>query len=293
MQVVSTIKNLREITKKARRAGQTIGLVPTMGFLHDGHISLMRRARQENDVVVVSIFVNPTQFGPSEDLDAYPRNAVRDKALMVEEAVDVVFMPNVEQLYPDEFTTFVEVEGPMAQVLCGQSRPTHFRGVTTIVAKLFHLVAPDRAYFGQKDAQQVAVIQQMVRDLDFDLQVVICPTVRETDGLAMSSRNTYLSPRQRAEAVVLSKSLFEAREVIAGGERRAGAVAQGIKVRISEVPDAVIDYIAVVDARTLADLDTLTGEVLIAVAARFGGTRLIDNIRVAVSIHEGCSITGR
>lgn len=282
MEIVEANSELRKAVKKARRKGHSIGFVPTMGYLHEGHLSLMRQARQDNDVVVVSIFVNPTQFGPNEDLDAYPRDAARDKALMAGENVDLAYFPNVEQLYPEGYTTYVNVEGPMAQVLCGRSRPVHFRGVTTIVTKLFHLVSPDRAYFGQKDAQQVAIIQQMVKDLDFDLEVVVCPIVRETDGLAMSSRNTYLSPQHRADAVVLSQSLFKARDMISKGERQAETLLQQIEANILAVPGAVIDYIAIVDAQTLSDVSWLDGEILIALAVKLGGTRLIDNIRIRV-----------
>ncbi len=282
MKTIENKEALRRAVADARRSGHTIGFVPTMGYLHEGHLSLMRRARRENDLVVTSIFVNPTQFGPNEDLDAYPRDIERDSALMVQEKVDLAYLPSANQLYPEGYTTYVEVKGPMTQALCGLSRPRHFRGVTTIVTKLFHLVAPDRAYFGQKDAQQVAVIKQMTADLDFDIEIVVCPTVREADGLAMSSRNAYLSAQHRQDAVALSKSLFEARERIEGGERRAEAVLQRITERIGAVPDAVIDYISVVDAGTLSDLETLRGEVLIAVAVKLGGTRLIDNIQVEV-----------
>ena len=280
MEIIKSKTALRTILKSSRSAGKSVGFVPTMGFLHAGHLSLMHRARQENDLVVVSIFVNPTQFGPNEDLDAYPRDAERDTALMLSEDVDIAFFPPAEEIYPRGFTTYVTVEGPMTHVLCAKSRPTHFRGVTTVVAKLFHLVTPDKAYFGQKDAQQVAVIQQMVKDLDFDLQVVVCPIKREADGLAMSSRNTYLSPRQRSDAVVLFQSLAEARQMIASGERSASAVARSIEKRIKPVQDAVIDYISVVDAETLADLERLEGKILIALAVKFGKTRLIDNISI-------------
>ncbi|MCP4694514.1 MAG: pantoate--beta-alanine ligase [Desulfobacterales bacterium] len=282
MQIIDSKKELRPIIRRARRSGQTIGLVPTMGFLHEGHLSLMRRARRENDLVVVSVFVNPSQFGPNEDLDAYPRDHERDKELMAGEKVDLMYFPTVEDLYPDGFTTFVEVEGPMTRVMCGRSRPIHFRGVTTIVAKLFNLATPDRAYFGQKDAQQAAVIQQMARDLNFDLDVVICETVREADGLAMSSRNSYLTPRQRVDALAISRSLFEAREMIEKGERRSAEVIRRIESRVNETREAVIDYVVVVDARTLADLETVRGEILIAAAVVLGNARLIDNVRMTL-----------
>ena len=281
MEIIESAEALKGHLKKSRSAGKSIGFVPTMGFLHEGHLSLMRRARQENDLVVVSIFVNPHQFGPNEDLAAYPRDAQRDAELMRSANVDVAFFPAVETIYPQGFKTYVEVQGPITQNLCGKSRPTHFRGVTTVVTKLFHLVAPDRAYFGQKDAQQVAVIRQMVRDLDFNLQVVVCPIQREADGLAMSSRNTYLSPQQRADAVILYRALCEAaRQIQEGGQRSAKAVVQSIKKRIGTIPDAVIDYVEVVKADDLTALETVEGEILIALAAKFGKTRLIDNFQL-------------
>lgn len=282
MRLIHSLADLRTAIAQAKAAGHSIGLVPTMGYLHEGHLSLIRRARQENDRVVVSIFVNPTQFGPNEDLEAYPRDAERDMALMRAAETDIAFFPTREALYPQGYTTYVQVEGPMTQTLCGRSRPTHFRGVTTIVAKLFHLVEPQRAYFGQKDAQQVAVIEKMVRDLNFNLQVVVCPIVREADGLAMSSRNTYLSAQQRTDACVLSQALFEARDQVTEGERHAATIGRLIRGRIMAVPDAQIDYVSIVDANTLADLETLTGEVLIAVAVKLGRTRLIDNLRINV-----------
>lgn len=283
MIIVKSKEALRDHIRKSRSAGKTIGFVPTMGFLHDGHLSLMRRARQENDLVVVSIFVNPTQFGPNEDLAAYPRDSRRDTALMQSVDVDFAFFPEAEVIYPRGFKTYVEVQGPITQVLCGKSRPTHFRGVTTVVAKLFNLVAPDRAYFGQKDAQQVAVIRQMVRDMDFDLQVVVCPIQREPDGLAMSSRNTYLSPRQRADAVILHHCLCEAeRQIQKDGQRSARAVVQSIRERIGTVPDAVVDYVEVVRADDLTALESLEGEILIALAVKFGKTRLIDNLQLKI-----------
>jgi pantoate--beta-alanine ligase len=282
MQIVETKEELRKTIANARQSEKSIGFVPTMGYLHEGHLSLMRQARRENDLVVTSIFVNPTQFGPNEDLETYPRDPQRDKELMSKAKVDLAYFPTVEQIYPQGFTTYVDVKGPLTQALCGRSRPRFFRGVATVVAKLFNLVAPDRAYFGRKDAQQSIVIQQMVKDLDFNLDVVVCPTVREADGLAMSSRNAYLSPQHRADAVVLSQSLNEARDMIAKGERQAKVVSEHIKARIDEVSDAVIDYISVVDGRNLADLDILGGKTLIALAVKLGGTRLIDNIHIDI-----------
>lgn len=282
MQVIDNKVQLRAALRQGRAGGKSVGFVPTMGYLHDGHAALIDRARRESDLVVVSVFVNPTQFGPNEDLAAYPRDADRDLALMRARGVDLAFFPAVEDLYPPGYTTYVTVEGPMTQTLCGRSRPGHFRGVATIVTKLFHLVAPDRAYFGQKDCQQVAVIQQMVRDLDFDVEIVACPTVREADGLAMSSRNVYLSPVLRAQAPRIAQALFEAREMIAKGERRATVLAEYLKKSIATIDSAVIDYVSIADSKTLSDLEILSGEVLIAVAVRVGPTRLIDNIRVEV-----------
>lgn len=282
MQTLKTKRAIRDVVRRARDVGQTIGFVPTMGYLHDGHLSLMRRARMENDLVVVSIFVNPTQFGPHEDLEAYPRDVQRDMDLMEAEKVDLVFLPDVEELYPTGYATFVELEGPITKVLCGTARPIHFRGVATIVAKFFNLFCPDRAYFGQKDAQQAAVIRQMARDLDFSSQIVVCPTVREADGLAMSSRNAYLTPDQRADAVVISQSLAKAQEEVGRGQRDAAALIEMMTERINSKPDAIIDYIAVVDAQTLSRVETLRGEILIAVAVQFGKSRLIDNIQIEV-----------
>ena len=282
MQIIKTKGELKTAIHAARKNGKTIGFVPTMGFLHEGHLSLMRRARQENDLVVASIFVNPTQFAPNEDLDAYPRDARRDIDLMTAAAVDIAFFPTVEELYPKGYMTYVEIEGPMTQVLCGQSRPSHFRGVTTIVSKLFNIITPQLAYFGQKDAQQAALIRKMAADLDFDLQIVVCPTVREPDGLAMSSRNTYLTPRQRADAPMLNRALRDAGKMIEKGERNATAVSDMIIAMVGAIDGAQIDYVSVVDAGTLAQTQTISGEVLIALAVKFGKTRLIDNIQIKV-----------
>jgi pantoate--beta-alanine ligase len=283
MQVIATIPELRAAIKQSQTAHKTIGFVPTMGYLHEGHLSLIRRARQENDVVVVSIFVNPTQFAPHEDLATYPRDHERDLALLHTASADIVFLPAVEELYPSGYTTYVQVEGSISTTLCGVSRPTFFRGVATIVTKLFHIVTPQRAYFGQKDAQQAGVIKKMVKDLNFDIEIVVCPTVREKDGLAMSSRNTYLTPTQRAQAVGISQALFEARALIENGEHRASHIRQSIETRIAAIDDAVIDYVSIVDATTLADVETLSGETLIAAAVKVGKTRLIDNIQVQIS----------
>lgn len=282
MRVVHTKDQLRAALKQVRATGRSVGFVPTMGYLHKGHLSLVRRAREENDIVVVSVFVNPAQFGPNEDLEAYPRDLQRDLAMLDGERTDVVFCPSVEELYPAGYTTYVNVRGPMTRTLCGRSRPGHFQGVATIVTKLFHLVAPQKAYFGQKDAQQVAVVEQMTRDLDFDVEVVACPTVREPDGLAMSSRNTYLTEAQRVQAPLIHQALQDARRMVAQGERRARVVAEQVKKNLAVIDSGIIDYVSIADARTLADLETLAGEVLIAVAIQLGRTRLIDNIRFEV-----------
>jgi pantoate--beta-alanine ligase len=273
---------LREAVQTAKSKGQRIGFVPTMGFLHEGHLSLMRRARAENDIVVTSVFVNPTQFAPHEDLDTYPRDAEKDAAMMRAEGVDIAFFPTVETIYPGGYATYVTVEGSLTQGLCGRSRPIFFRGVTTVVAKLFNLVTPHRAYFGQKDAQQAAVIRQMVKDLDFDLEVVVCPIVREPDGLAMSSRNAYLTPQQRADAPTLNRALRAARDRVVAGEREAAVIKAGIEKEIQALAEAVIDYVEVVDADSMEALDTIAGRILIAVAVALGRTRLIDNIQIEV-----------
>jgi len=253
-----------------------------MGFLHAGHVSLMRRAKVETDVVVVSVFVNPTQFGAGEDLDAYPRDRQRDCERMTKEKVDIAFFPETETIYTGGHATFVEVEGRMTHVLCGRSRPTHFKGVTTVITKLLNMVLPDRAYFGQKDAQQVCVVKQMVRDLDFDVQIVTCPIVRESDGLAMSSRNAYLTPEQRSQAPILYHSLCEAKTMIERGERSAPAIVERLEKQLKTIENATIDYVAVVDAATLEELERIEGATLIALAVKLGKTRLIDNVRVEV-----------
>lgn len=278
---VDRIEGVREAVAKARQRGLSIGLVPTMGALHAGHVSLIRAARAETGFVVVSIFVNPTQFGPQEDLSRYPRPVAQDLALCARERVDLVFHPEAEVLYPPGFRTFVEVGG-LQDVLCGASRPGHFRGVATVVLKLFHIVQPDIAYFGQKDAQQARIIQQMVRDLDVPVRLRICPIVREPDGLALSSRNQYLDPDQRRNATVLYRALEEARQQIENGETDAAVVRWTMQQRIQSVPGAVIDYVAVVDSESWEPIDRLQGDVLLAVAVKFGATRLIDNLKVQV-----------
>lgn len=274
MKVVETVAEMRQ---GRRRASGPVGFVPTMGYLHEGHLSLARQARRENDTVVASIFVNPAQFGPHEDFARYPRNAERDLALLAEVGVDLVYMPSVAEMYPAGFSTYVEVGG-VTERLEGAVRPGHFKGVATVVAKLFNIVQPTKAYFGQKDAQQVIVIKKMVADLDMDLEVVVMPTIREVDGLAMSSRNVYLSPGERQSALVLYRSLNLAREMWKKGERDAGKVRQAMALLIAGEESAKVDYISVADAATLEEIGTISGPALVSLAVRFGKTRLIDNI---------------
>jgi pantoate--beta-alanine ligase len=277
--VAATAEELRPAVRAARQQGGSVGLVPTMGALHAGHASLIRAARAADGFVVVSVFVNPTQFGPHEDLGRYPRPFEQDLALCGELGVDLVFAPAPETMYPPGFRTWVEVTG-LQDVLEGASRPGHFRGVATVVLKLFNLVQPDRAYFGQKDAQQARIILQMVRDLNVPVEVRVLPTVREPDGLALSSRNKYLDPDQRRHAVVLSRALAEARERVAAGERDGDALRALLTERVAAAPGAVLDYAAVVGADTLAPVARLSGPTLLALAVRFGTTRLIDNVLV-------------
>jgi len=282
MNVYHTVNAVRSAVKEARHAHKTIGLVPTMGFLHEGHLSLMKRAKKENDIVIVSIFVNPTQFGPNEDLASYPRDLERDMALCESVGVDLIFNPTVEEMYPEGYSTYVNCEGTITATLCGASRAGHFKGVTSVVSKLFNITLPDRAYFGQKDAQQVAVIEKMVRDLNFAVEIIPCEIIREEDGLALSSRNTYLSDEERQEALVLSQALTMAQDAIKSGERNAKTLIEKMKRHILLAPSAEIDYIQVVSAKTLEDLETLKGDVLIAMAVKIGKPRLIDNLRILV-----------
>jgi pantoate--beta-alanine ligase len=269
----------------ARERGLRIGLVPTMGALHEGHASLIRAARAETGFVVVSVFVNPTQFGPHEDFNRYPRPFQQDLAVCAREKADLVFAPTPETMYSSGYRTYVEVED-LQNTLCGASRPGHFRGVCTVVLKLFNIVAPDVAYFGQKDAQQVLILRKMVQDLNVDVAVRVCPIVREPDGLALSSRNRYLDGEQRCRAVVLSQALREARTRIMAGERDGAAVRRRLIERMEATPSATLDYAAVVAADTLQPLDRLHGQVLLALAVKFGGTRLIDNVLLAVTDTE-------
>ncbi len=282
MELLPTIAAVRNYVAAARHRGLTIGLVPTMGYLHEGHLSLARAARQQNDVVIMSIFVNPTQFGPNEDFARYPRDLERDRELAAGAGVDAVFAPAVAEMYPAGYATYVQVEG-LTEVLCGASRPGHFRGVTTVVSKLFNIVQPDRAYFGQKDYQQALVIKKMVRDLNFPVEIITIPTVREADGLALSSRNKYLTPEQRRSALSLHRALNLGSELIKAGEREAAAVRRAMEKEITAWPETRIDYIAISDAGTLKPLERIAGRVLLALAVWVGNTRLIDNVVLEVS----------
>lgn len=282
MIIVNSIKELREILKKERLLDKKIGFVPTMGFLHEGHLSLVKRAKAENEVAVMSIFVNPTQFEPGSDFEAYPRDLDRDSKLAESAGIDIIFAPTVEEMYPEGYSTYVEVEGSITEKLCGAKRPGHFKGVTSVVSKLFNIVNPDNAYFGQKDAQQVAVLEKMVRDMNIDINLIPCPIVREKDGLAMSSRNIYLSEIERKEALVLSKSLFEAKNMIENGEKSAKTIYDFLYSNIDAKETSKIDYIEIVSAKTLESVDKLEGDILIALAVYFGKARLIDNIRMEI-----------
>jgi len=264
-----------------KREGKSIGFVPTMGYLHEGHMSLVKAAKKHTDVVVMSIFVNPLQFGPKEDFEKYPRDIKRDEALAGEAGVDVIFCPSVKDMYPEGYATHVNVEC-LTDSLCGASRPGHFKGVTTVVAKLFNIVKPDVAYFGQKDAQQVAVVRKMARDLNLDIEIKSMPIIRETDGLAMSSRNVYLSEEERHQALVLNQSLEKALSLVKAGERDPANVIKAIRELIARKPLVRIDYVSIVDAKGLKDISGISGEVLVALAAFVGKTRLIDNIIVKV-----------
>jgi pantoate--beta-alanine ligase len=278
MQVVTTVAEMRRL--RAQMTG-SVGLVPTMGYLHEGHLSLVRCARADNEHLVVTIFVNPSQFGPQEDYQRYPRDPKRDLRLLEQEGTDVVFMPGVEEMYPPGFDAWVEVGESLTGRLEGASRPGHFRGVTTVVAKLFNVVQAQRAYFGQKDGQQLAVIRKMAADLNMGVEVVAVPTVREPDGLAMSSRNTYLSPEERRAASVLWRSLCRARELFDGGERRAEVIRGEMRAVLASEPLAGVEYVSVADAETLAELESVDRAALVSLAVRMGATRLIDNVTLA------------
>ena len=281
MILVETVAGMKALSRGWKRAGKSVGFVPTMGYLHEGHLSLVRESKTRADVTVVSIFVNPTQFGPNEDLDKYPRDLAKDSAYLERAGVDVLYHPPAAEVYPPGYRTYVEVEG-LQDRLCGRSRPGHFRGVATVVLKLFETVGPDLAFFGAKDAQQVLIIERMARDLDLGVEVVTCPLVREPDGLALSSRNAYLSPEERQAALALSIGLRWAERAVAAGERDPAKVVAGIRAVLEAEPLARIDYVEAVDPGTLEPVAEMRGPVLVAVAAFVGSTRLIDNVRIAV-----------
>lgn len=279
MKMVKTIQEMKEMALSHRAGGASIGLVPTMGYFHEGHLSLMQAARSENDIMVVSLFVNPIQFRPGEDLDRYPKDLNRDVELALDADVDILFLPKSSEIYPKGFCTRISVQG-LSDRLCGESRPGHFQGVSTIVAKLFHIVQPNRAYFGLKDFQQTAVIRRMVEDLNFDMDIITLPTVRDKDGLAMSSRNSYLSAEERTSARSLKESLDLAVRQITEGERSADRIRTIIRERIAREKLACIDYVSVSNPESLQEVSVLKGEVLVALAVFVGRTRLIDNVLV-------------
>lgn len=276
MQIIKTVEELRPIIKAWRREGLSVGLVPTMGYLHEGHKSLIIKAVSENDRVVVSDFVNPTQFGANEDLSSYPRDIERDAALCEEAGAALIFHPEPEEMYYPDNCTFVDMN-KLTKGLCGKTRPVHFSGVCTVVSKLFNIVTPDKAYFGEKDAQQLAVIRRMVRDMNFDITIVGCPIVREADGLAMSSRNTYLNPEERKAALILHQALTLGEEMMKAGERDAAKIKEAIVDKMNSEPLAKIDYVEIVDSDTLESVDVIAAPVLTATAVYIGKTRLIDN----------------
>lgn len=278
MSLVTDISSLKQQLNRFQARGETVGFVPTMGYLHEGHLSLIKKAKKQNDIVVVSVFVNPTQFAPHEDYDSYPRDIERDYRMAMQAGADLVFHPDAKEIYPNGASTFVEVEGEITKKLCGASRPSHFKGVTTVVNILFNIIGPDRAYFGQKDAQQVIVLKKMVRDLHMPVEIVVCPIIREADGLAMSSRNTYLSDDERKQALILNQALSAAKDKCKQGEKSVQALNNFIKQMIETQPLAVIDYIEILDAEALEAIESVERTALVAVAVKFGKTRLIDNV---------------
>ena len=282
MIIAKTIDEVRAQVAEWKKAGLTVGLVPTMGYLHEGHASLVDKAVSMCDKVVASVFVNPTQFGPNEDLATYPRDFDHDCALLEEHKCDMVFHPEVEEMYFEDAATFVEIQSDMPKQLCGKTRPIHFRGVCTVVAKLFNIVTPDKAFFGQKDAQQLAIIRRMVRDMSYRIEIVGCPIIREEDGLAKSSRNTYLNDQERKAALILSKSIFLGQKMVEDGERDANKVVDAMVANINTEPMAKIDYVSAVDGVTMMPVDKIEGCVLVAMAVNIGKTRLIDNFIVEV-----------
>ncbi|QQE78632.1 pantoate--beta-alanine ligase [Alicyclobacillus sp. SO9] len=282
---ITSIAGVREFVRSARRDGKMIALVPTMGYLHEGHAALVDAARRDNDIVIASLFVNPLQFGPNEDYDAYPRDEVRDKKLLTEHGCNLLFAPSVKEMYPEPMATTVELP-ELARVLCGKSRPTHFAGVTTVVSKLFHIVQPDNAYFGQKDGQQAAIIRKMVRDLNIPVSVISVPTVREADGLAKSSRNAYLTDEQRMHAPVLYRALTAARQLLEQGERDTRRLKDTMQHIIAKEPEVNLDYAEVVRLSNLQSIGHAEGEIMLAVAAYVGKARLIDNFQLNVGSND-------
>ena len=285
MIIATMISEVREKVREWKREGLTVGLVPTMGYLHEGHASLVDKAVEQCDRVVASVFVNPTQFGPGEDLETYPRDFGHDCELLKAHGCDMVFHPEVSEMYYEDAATFVEILSDMPKQLCGKTRPIHFRGVCTVVSKLFNIVTPDKAFFGEKDAQQLAIIRRMVRDMAYGIEIVGCPIVREADGLAKSSRNTYLNETERQAALVLSKAVSLGRDMVAEGEKDADKIVAAMSALIEQEPLARIDYVSAVDGVTMMPVHRLEGTVLIAMAVYIGKTRLIDNF----SVEEGGS----
>jgi len=281
MEITRTLQKTREQIKSWKKQGYSIGFVPTMGFLHEGHQSLMKRSIRENDKTVVSIFVNPMQFDKPSDLKNYPVDPLADMTLCDETGVDLIFSPSADEMYEKDFFTYVDMN-KVTEELCGKSRPSHFRGVCTVVNKLFNIVAPDRAYFGEKDAQQLVIIKKMVEDLNMDLEVIGCPTVRESDGLAKSSRNTNLTPKEREASTILSKALFKGKDLIESGERNVSKLISEMSEVIKTEPLAEIDYVEIVDGKTIQKIDTISGFVLVQGAINIGKVRLIDNVMLEV-----------
>lgn len=280
MKVATTIAEVRAQVAQWKKQGLTVGLVPTMGYLHEGHASLVDKAVSQCDKVVASVFVNPTQFGPNEDLETYPRDFDHDCKLLEEHGCDMVFHPEVSEMYFEDAATYVEIQSDMPKQLCGKTRPIHFRGVCTVVAKLFNIVTPDKAFFGQKDAQQLAIIKRMVRDMSYGIEIVGCPIIREEDGLAKSSRNTYLNEEERKAALVLSKSIALGQKLVEDGEKNANKIVDAMISNISKEPLAKIDYVSAVDGVTMMPVEKIEGCVLVAMAVYIGKTRLIDNFIV-------------
>jgi len=284
MEIIEKIEDMRACTRRAKLGGMKVGFVPTMGYLHEGHMSLVKAAKDECGIVVLSIYVNPVQFGPSEDLGRYPRDIRRDKALSEAGGTDVLFIPRDEEIYPEGYSTFVDVEGYLTKTLCGASRPGHFKGVATIVAKLFNVIDPDISYFGQKDAQQAVVIKKMVKDLNMNTQIRVMPIVREEDTLAMSSRNTYLPPAQRSRALNIYRSLERAKDIIQAGEHSTDNVKREMEKVLVGAGDLSIDYVEIVDPESLETVDHIEDDILIMVAVHIGKVRLIDNVVVKYKV---------